>query len=195
MISCAWSWRDKTGITSIDDLEGKRIATYSPGSASRAVTLQVLDALGYEESDFASVTAMSVTDMADALKDGTIDVAAFTSGIPGASVSDLNSTQDMVMLELPQDVLDQIIEEHPAYRAYTITSEAYSDLTEDCTTIGMPLGLFCNADMNDDLVYEITKAHADGAAWNTGDTLSIYNDGGIPFHPGAARYYDEIQGK
>lgn len=196
----------ETGITSLKDLKGKRIAAASPGTAARPATLQILEALGYEESDLAAVTAMSATDMADALKDGTIDVAAINTGVPGSAVSDLNSTRDIVMLQVPQDILDQIIEKHPAYRIYTITSEDYSDLTEDCTTLGLPLGLFCNADMDEDLVYEITKvlnestdemaaAHADGAAWSTESTLPIYNEGEILFHPGAARYYDEIQGK
>lgn len=197
---------EETGITSMEDLKGKRIATASPGTAARPATMQILEAMGYEESDFASVTAMSMTDMGDALKDGTIDVAAFNTGVPGAAVADLNSTRDIVMLQVPQDALDKVLKEHPAYRLYTVTNEAYSDLTEDCTVLGLPLGLVCNADMDEDLVYAITKtlnesteelaiAHADGAAWNTESSLSVYNDGEIPFHPGAARYYDEIQGK
>lgn len=196
----------ESGITSLYDLKGKKIATSSPGSAVRTATLQVLEAMGYKESDFASITAMTLSDMGDALKDGVIDIGVFNGGVPGAAVSDLNSTRDIVMLQVPQDILDTILSEHTAYRTYLVTSEDYSDLTEDITVLGLPMGLACNADMDEELVYQITKilnesteqlanSHTEGADWNTENSLAFYNDGSIPFHPGAARYYDEIQGK
>lgn len=196
----------ETGITSMEDLAGKRIATSNPGTAVRIATLQVLEAIGYSESDFASVTAMTPSEMADALKDGAVDVAVFNGGTPAAGVSDLNSTRDIVMLQVPLDVLDKVVEEHPAYKTYVVTSEVYSDLTEDCVILGLPSGIFCNADMDEDLVYEIAKvlnesteelaaAHSEGADWNTENSLEVYLDGGIPFHPGAARYYDEVLGR
>lgn len=195
----------ETGITSLDQLKGKRVATLNPGTATRVATLQVLEAMGYQESDFAALMALTPNDMADALKDGSIDVGVFSGGAPTAAVSDLNSTQDIVMLQAPLEALNKVLEEHPGYRLYTITSDVYSDMTEDCTLLGLPMGMFCNADMDEDLVYEITKAlnegtdeltaaHAEGANWNTENTLPFYLDGSIPFHPGAARYYDEIQG-
>lgn len=195
----------ETGITSLEEMKGKRIATASPGSAVRIATLQVLDALGYEESDFASITAMTASDMGDALRDGAIDIAVFNVGIPGAAVSDLNSTRDILMLEIPEDAMDKVLAENPTYRTYRVTSNEYSDLTEDVIVLGLPMGYACNADMDDDLVYEITKVlnasteelaaiHAEGANWNTENSLSFYQDGSIPFHPGAARYYDEVLG-
>ena len=196
----------ENGITSLDDIKGKRLATSNPGTAVRIATLQVLEAMGYEESDFASITAMTPSDMADALKDGVIDVGVFNGGTPTAAVSDLNSSRDIVMLQVPQDVLDKVVEEHPGYSTYTVGSKEYSDMPEDCEILGLPMGIGCNADMDEDLVYEITKvlnestdelakAHSEGAEWNTENSLAFYDDGGIPFHPGAARYYDEIQGK
>lgn len=194
---------EESGITSLDDIKGKRIATSNPGTAVRIATLQVLEAMGYEESDFASVTAMTPSDMADALKDGVIDVGVFNGGTPTAAVSDLNNTRDIVMLQVPEDILDKVVEEHPGYRTYTVTSKEYSDMTEDCVILGLPSGFGCNADMDEDLVYKITKvlnestdelaeAHSEGAEWNTENSLGFYNDGTIPFHPGAARYYEEI---
>ena len=196
----------ETGITSLEDLKGKRIATSSPGSAVRTATLQVLEAMGYEESDFASITAMTLSEMGDALKDGVVDIGVFNGGVPGATVSDLNSTRDIVMLQVPQDILDKILSEHLSYRTYSVTSDDYSDLTEDYTVLGLPMGMACNMDMDEDLVYEITKvlnentdalaaAHSEGADWNTENSLEFYNAGTVPFHPGAARYFDEIQGK
>ena len=195
----------ESGITSLQELSGKRIGTASPGSVARTATLQVLDALGYKEDDFASITAMTLSDMGDALKDGVIDVGVFNGGIPGAAVSDLNSTRDILMLEIPEDALSKVLAENPTYRTYSVTSNEYSDLTEDVIVLGLPMGLACNADMDDDLVYEITKvlnasteelaaAHSEGADWNTENSLAFYQDGAIPFHPGAARYYDEVLG-
>ena len=196
----------ETGITSLDQLKGKRVATANPGTVVRLGSLQVLKEMGYEDSDFASLTALSPADMGDALKDGSIDMAIINGGTYNAALADLNSTRDIVMLQVPLDVLDKVIEEHPGYITDTVNGEIYSDLTEDFTILGMPMALWCNADMGEELVYEITKvlnestdelaaAHTNGIDWNTENTLTFYNDGSIPFHPGAARYYDEIQGK
>ena len=196
----------ESGITSLDQLAGKRIATHNPGTTGRAATLLLLKEMGYEESDFASITAMTPSDTADALKDGTIDVGIFNTGLPGAAISDLNSTRDIVMLQVPEDVLNKVIKENPAYVSTSVSKDVYSDMTEDCTVLGIPMGLVCNEDMDEDLVYEITKAlnegtadlaaaHTEGAEWNTENSLGFYNGGAVPFHPGAARYYDEIQGK
>lgn len=194
----------ESGITSLDQLKGKRIATMNPGTATRVATLQILEALGYKESDFAALLALTPSDIADALKDGTVDVGVLSGSAPSAAVSDLNSTRDIVMLQVPQNTLDQIMEEHPGYRLYTITPDAYSDMTEDCTVVGLPMGMFCNEAMDEELVYQMTKAlnentnevaaaHADGALWSTENTMPFYEAGDIAFHPGAIRYYEEIQ--
>lgn len=196
----------ESGITSLDQLKGKKVSTSNPGTVTRMGTLQVLDKMGYKEDDFASLTAMTSADMADALKDGALDVGVFNGGTYIASLADLNSTRDVVMLQAPEDILDELIKEHPGYTTEVVTPDVYSDLTQDYTILGMPMALWCNADMDEDLVYEITKvlnesvdemaaAHTNGADWNTENTLAFYNGGTVPFHPGAARYYDEIQGK
>lgn len=193
----------ESGITSLDQLKGKRIATMNPGTATRVATLQILEAMGYEESDFAALLALTPSDIADALKDGSVDVGVFSGSAPSAAVSDLNSTRDIVMLQVPQETLDQIMKEHPGYRLYTITSDAYSDMTEDCTVVGLPMGMFCNEALDEELVYQMTKAlnentdevaaaHTDGALWSTENTLPFYEAGDIVFHPGAVRYYEEI---
>lgn len=195
----------ESGITSLDHLKGKRIATHNPGTTGRAATLLLLEAMGYQESDFASLIAMVPSDAADALRDGAVDVAIFNTGLPGAAISDLNSLRNIVMLQVPTDVLNQVAEDHPGYVTYNITKDVYSDMTEDCLVLGIPTGLVCNADMDEDLVYEITKvlnegtdklaaAHLEGADWNTENSLMFYQEGSIPFHPGAARYYDEVLG-
>lgn len=196
----------ETGITSLDQLKGKRIATSNPGTVVRQGSLQVLEALGYQESDFAALTAMTPADMADALKDGAIDVAIFNGGVYIAALADLSTTRDIVMMQVPQEILDKVQEEHPGYSTVVVPGGTYQGVTQDYTILGMPMGLWCNADMDEDLVYEITKAlnestdelaaaHTEGGYWNTENSLTFYNDGSVPFHPGAARYYDEIQGR
>ena len=194
------------GISSLADLKGKKIATPPAGSVARAAALKTLYAYGYTDSDFASITAMSYSDMGDALKDAAIDVGIFAGGTPQSTVSDLNSTRDIVMLPIPQETIDKVLAENQAYTTFEVTSDAYSDLTEPVTLISIPMGLGCNLDMDEDLVYEITKtlnssteelasAHAEGINWNTENSLTFYNAGAVPFHPGAARYYDEVKNK
>jgi TRAP-type uncharacterized transport system substrate-binding protein len=73
----------------------------------------------------------------------------------------------------------------------------------DVQVVSIPQSIGCNIDMDEELVYEITKAlnertdelaaiHSEGSAWTLENSLAAYKAGAVPFHPGAARYYDEM---
>ena len=87
----------------------------------------------------------------------------------------------------------------PYYTAYTVPAGTYKGQTEDVTTITVKATLIVSADIDEDTVYEITKAIFDNVEAITaehakGAELSIENaTSGMtaPFHAGAARYFAE----
>lgn len=194
---------EENGIKSFSDLKDKRIAVPPITTVVYTAAMQVLAAYGYSESDFASVTPMAFNDQGDALKDGSIDLAVVAGGFPQAVASDLNSSRDIVMLSISDEVMSKIREETPSYNAEIIPAGTYSDVTDEVQVVSIPQSIGCNIDMDEELVYQITKAlnehtdelaatHAEGAAWNLENSLAMYKAGTVPFHPGAARYYEEM---
>ena len=66
--------------------------------------------------------------------------------------------------------------------------------------------LIANENLDDELVYKITKTlnentaelakiHLNGKDWSKETTKPIYEKKVVPFHPGAERYYKEVFGK
>lgn len=193
----------ENNIKDFSDLKGKRIGVPPITTVVYTATIQILAAYGYKESDFASLTPMAFNDQGDALKDGSIDVAVVAGGFPQAVASDLNSSRDIVMLSISDEVMAKIIAETPSYKAEIVPAGTYSDVDYEVQVVAIPQGIGCNIDMDEDLVYEITKVlnestdklasmHAEAREWNLENTLAVYKAGVVPFHPGAARYYDEI---
>jgi TRAP transporter TAXI family solute receptor len=190
-------------INDFSDLKGKKIGVPPVTTVVYVATMQVLAAYGYEESDFASITPMAFNDQGDALKDGSIDVAVVAGGFPQAVASDLNSSRDIVMLSISDEAMAKVLAETPAYNAEIVPAGTYSDVDYDVQVVSIPQSIGCNIDMDEELVYEITKAlnertdelaaiHSEGSAWNLENSLAAYKAGAVPFHPGAARYYDEM---
>ena len=198
----------ENGITDFSNLKGKKLGVPPITTVVYVAAMQVLKAYGYEESDFASVTPMAFSEQGDALKDGSIDVACVGGGFPQAVISDLNSSRDIVMLSVSDEAMEKVLAETPSYNKEIVPAGTYSDVTEDITVISIPQSIGCNVEMDEDLVYEITRilnestdtlaaTHAEGKAWNLENSLAAYKSGVVPFHKGAARYYEEMikQGK
>ncbi len=80
----------------------------------------IIEAYGISVDKDLKATPMSFSDQADALKDGTIDVGIFGGGIPQSSISDLNTSKDIVMLTLSDEVIGKLLKDHPAYAIETI---------------------------------------------------------------------------
>lgn len=184
---------------------GTRLGVGEPGSN---VQNQAADVLGLYDLTLDDVEGaeLSQSEQATALQDGEIEGAFLGGGLPLASASEIDANVGARILSIPPDKLAQYLEENPADFETTIPAGTYSGTTSDVATPAYPSLLVVNADMSDDVAYEITKTlleHADevakvhpagaeytlenafrGAEYYTGDL-------GVKFHPGAQKYYEE----
>lgn len=133
------------------------------------------------------------------LKDGGAD-AAFMGGVPpNGLVQGLCQENDVVFIKLDADIADQL-SEFPFYAPATVKAGTYEDLTEDLATVNVGnMQLITHADVDEEVVYQFTKllyenreaiaeGHPAGKAINP---KNVAKDVGIPFHPGAIRYFKE----
>ncbi len=186
-----------TGITSVTQFAGKKIAVGAAGSGVEANARQILAAYGFSYEDI-NPQYLSFAEAAAGLKDGNIDAAFITAGTPTSAVLDLSAQNDVVLLPIDAAVADQLVEEFPFYTKVTITADVYN-LEADVDTLAVKAMLVATDEMSEDMAYNITKAIFEnldklGAAHTAGKLVSLETaqDGiSIPLHPGAEKYFNE----
>ncbi len=187
-----------SGITSLSDLVGKRVSVGAPGSGTEVSARTLLEANGITYSDFRG-QRLNFNETADALRDGDIDAGFWSVGPPTSSIMSLATSRDIRVINLSQEEIDNAREAQPVFAHYEMPANTYEGQTEMVNTIGTPNVLIVNADMPEELAYQVTRVmfeHVDElreihpAANSTTVRFSL-GATPIPLHPGALRYYEE----
>ncbi len=189
--------RADSGINSIEDFKGKRISIGAAGSGVYTNALHILESAGLTLEDI-DAQYLSFSESADGLKNKQIDAAFITAGIPNAAITELGSTVDVKLISLSETEVNNLIAAHPTYANLTLAADTY-ELDEDVNCVAITALLVCSKDLDEELVYNMTKAlfeqegiltHAK-AAEITLDSAFV-GVGDLPLHPGAQRYYQEV---
>ncbi|MEY8210562.1 TAXI family TRAP transporter solute-binding subunit [Corynebacterium sp. MNWGS58] len=187
-----------SGITTVEDLRGKRVSVGSPNSGVEANAKILLEAFGLTYDDF-DVDFLSYSDSADQLQNGQIDAAFTSSGIPNSAIMDLSAQQDVRIVPIEGKGLDALLENYPIINTGVIPANTY-DNTEDVPVIAMMNQLVVRKDAAEHDVYLATKAlfenldelHSSAKAAQK-ITLDSVEDGLVlDLHPGARRYFEEV---
>lgn len=186
---------DQTGITSVEDLKGKKVSVGAPGSGTYINAEQILEIHGLTMDDI-EAQHLDFGESTGGIQDGNIAAAFITGGTPIGAVEGLSATSDVSIVGIEQDKVDELIEKYPYYAADTIEAGTYG-LESEVNTVAVLAMLIVTDDLSEDLVYNMTKAIYEGAGSMAHDkakfiTLESALDGiGIDLHPGAAKYFDE----
>lgn len=185
----------KSGITSIEDLKGKKVSVGAPGSGTAANAQQILEVHGITFDDIKKQD-LSFDESVAGIQDGNIDAAFVTAGTPTGAVEGLSATTDVVILPIAQDKIDEILGKFPFYIQDEVPAGTYG-LDSAVATVAVQAMLVVRSDLSEDVVYDITKSifenldkvtHAKGKLISAEKAL---NGVGIDVHPGAQKYYDE----
>ncbi|MBV0911185.1 TAXI family TRAP transporter solute-binding subunit [Anianabacter salinae] len=188
-----------SGITSLEDLRGKRVSIGAPGSGTEVNTAAILEANGisYDEID---EQRLNFNETADALANGDIDAGFWSVGAPTSSILNLATTNGIVILELSEEELAAAQAADPTFARTTLAGGTYTGVEDDINVLGIPNVLVVSSEMSDDLAYALTSAMftniADLQAVHpaANETTVEFTLGAtpVPLHPGAIRYYEEI---
>lgn len=188
----------KTGIKSVADFKGKKIAVGAAGSGVEANARQILAANGLTYADI-NPQYLSFAEAANGLKDGNLDAAFVTAGFPTAAIQDISAQHEIVMIPVSDETADKLIAQYPFYTKVSIPAGTYQNQKEDVQALAVKAMLVVTDKMDEDTAYEITKAiysnldklaatHAVGKLI----TLESATDGlSIPLHPGAEKFFNE----
>ncbi len=191
--------RKGAGIKSVKDLKGKRVSLDEPGSGTLVDARIILEAYGLSEKDVVA-DFIKPTPAIDKIKDGQLDAFFIVAGYPTGAVAELASSAGAELVAIDGPEAEAIVKKYGFFAAQSIPAGVYEGIGET-KTISVGAQWVVGAGVDEDLVYEITKAvwneksrklldngHAKGKAI----TLESALDGvGIPLHPGAARFYKE----
>ncbi|WHX98359.1 TAXI family TRAP transporter solute-binding subunit [Neobacillus sp. DY30] len=184
-----------SGITSVQDLKGKKVSVGAPGSGTAANAEQILEVHGMTFADIQKQD-LSFDESTQGIQDGTIDAAFVTAGTPTGAVEGLGATEDVVIVPIEQGKIDDLIKKYPFYVKNEIPSGTYG-LETAVTTVAVQAMLVAKSDLSEDVVYDITKAifeNLDKVTHAKGKLIKVENaltGVGIDVHPGAQKYFDE----
>ncbi|KMM36537.1 TAXI family TRAP transporter solute-binding subunit [Guptibacillus hwajinpoensis] len=185
----------ETGISSIDDLKGKKVSVGAPGSGTYANAEQVLEIHGISMEDI-DAQHLAFDESTEGIQDGTIDAAFITSGTPTGAVEGLSAVKPVTILPIEDDKISELVEKYPYYAEDTIKSGTYG-LESEVKTVAVLAMLVTRSDLDEDYVYQLTKAifdNSDKITHAKGEFItadSALEGVGIDLHPGAQKYFDE----
>ena len=187
-----------SNVKSLADLRGKRIAVGAAGSGTEVNCRQILEALGLTYEDV-TPQYLSFAEAANGLRDGNVDVAVVTAGVPTAAIRDVASQKDVIILPVSTVLADKLIAKYPFYTKVAIPKDTYPKQRADVQTLAVKAMLLVDASAEDSLVYDMTKA-----IYTSTDRLAMAHAQGanirkataqegmpIPLHPGAEKFFKE----
>jgi TRAP transporter TAXI family solute receptor len=188
----------ESGINSIEDMAGKRISVGAAGSGTEANARQIFEAYGMTYDDF-DESFLGFAESSTGMQNKTLDGAFIVAGIPNSSIMELAAMTPVKLITLDADKIQALIDKYGFYSSYEIPDEAYENIEGGCTTVSILATLACSADLDDALVYNLTKtlfeSQAELAQANEKakelDIEKAVVGVSVPFHPGAEQYYKE----
>ena len=188
-------------VSDIVDLKGESAALGRKNSGTIGSNRVLLEGLGVNLDEDFTLVEGGYGPSAEALGNGQVSLASTPAGAPvGAVTQLLASNGDSVEI---LDVTDEELEKMDAGRGlwtrYTIDAGTYPGQDEAIETIAQPNFLAVNADVDEEHVYQLTKAmyenlpflQAIHPATNAMSLDAALAGLPVPLHPGAARYYEE----
>jgi TRAP transporter TAXI family solute receptor len=187
------------GIRTISDLKGKRVALDEAGSGTLISARQVLAAYGLKESDI-QPEYIKPNQAGDKLRAGTLDAFFFTGGAPARAITDLVPIGiDLLPLDGPQ--AQRMRKASPFLVTDTIAADTYPNIAAT-PTLSVGAQWITRDTVDSELVYQATKSLYSAMGQQAllqghvkGRFITLANavqGAGIPYHPGALRFYKEV---
>lgn len=198
------------GIRSLDDLRDKTVFLGPPGGGAwNSAHAWLKNQTGMEAGKDYKNYKGSWGSAFQAFQDHQVDAYVVGGLPPFPQMEQLTATNKMHLLGPTKAELEaqpeamQAMTRLPGRSLEVIDVSVYGDgvdNTEDVYTYGAWVGVITRADMDEETVYEVTKAFWEAAKdarastpWLQSITEEVgVQDGDLALHPGAARYYEEI---
>jgi uncharacterized protein len=194
--------RDDSDMRTVEDLEGKRLAWgYTSQQIIQTVLNGVLANAGLGADDVQQVLVPNLIRGVDEFIAGNVDAGFFAIG--PAKVAEADASVGGIRF-LPmgesEEAMARMRDAVPSsYIATVQPTQATTGVEEPLPTMHYNYTMFVNAELPDDLVYDLTRVLAEKSEQMAAsvplfkqlDPKALWRDFGVPYHAGALRYYEE----
>jgi uncharacterized protein len=189
------------GIVKLQDLKGKRVALDERASGTFINAQMVLNAFGLKETDL-KADYIKADQAAEKLKKGDLDAFFYMGGAPAKPISELIAAGEKIeLLNLRGEETDKLLAMNTYFSSTMIAADTYKGMPST-QTLAVSAQWVTSAKVDNNLVYDMTKAlfsEETQKRFQTGHpkgklitAKTAVLGAGIPFHPGAQRYYKEM---
>ncbi len=192
--------RKGSGIRSVRDLKGKRVALDEPGSGTLIDAEILLRAYGLKKEQL-NVEYSKFQQAAERLREGKLDAFFVVVGYPATIISQLAEEMGVELISIDGPESERIIRDNPFFSRGEIPPNTYKGIGVPVATINVQAQWLTSSDLDEALIYQITrtlwnensrrlldKGHSKGKMIRLKNALSGL---AVPLHPGAARFYRE----
>ncbi len=189
-----------TGIKTIEDLKGKRVSPGAVGSASEVTADRIMQAAGLDPQADIERVQLGVAETVAAIQDGTVDVGAWSGGLPTGAIVDLASSDELVLIDTGE-YAEQLAEEYgDFYFEGEIPAETYEGQDEPSSQVVSPNILVVRSDMDESLQEDMTRVIFENkeqliTVHPAAEELDPENAAEVAFIetcPGAQAYFDSV---
>lgn len=194
-----WVALKESGVKTLYDLKGKKVALGPQGSGGTKQAISVLRVHGITVNDFQPVY-MGYGEAIEAMADGLIDASVQLYPVPASTIQQLTKQRDIVLVTADEKALNKLTDMPPV--PVIIPPNTYKGQSEPVLIQGAPSYLWVRPDLAEDLVYRVVKAvFTKKPELETGNPLlkemrlvtkSEAERLGVKVHPGVIRYAEEI---
>ena len=187
-------------VRSIRDLHGLRVSTGAVKSSTEVTAGRTLEAVELDAERDLKRHRLGLDGSIQAFRNGQIDAFFWSGGLPTSGIKDLASRLPIRLVPLGEQV--NWLRRHYGtyYRRAEVPSTTYPDV-QQAVTVGVPNYLVVSGDLEERLVYELTRVlfqyrREIGAKVPSGrllDARSAISTMPVQLHPGAERYYRDVK--
>ncbi|MFM5680717.1 TAXI family TRAP transporter solute-binding subunit [Aeromonas veronii] len=141
-----------SGITTLADIEGKRVYPGNNGAGEQITSQALMAAMGWQPGQFAAYQLKSDSEPLEGLCDGSLDAAFVVAGHPSLAVGDLISRCKVRLIPIEGEQIDTLLKQHPYYQRSRIAANLYPGQTSAINNIGMSAELVALASLPDPIV-------------------------------------------
>ena len=199
---------DETGITTVEELVEQKypvkIIIKTNGTLGELSAEKVFEALGVTLEDITSWGGTVEKTGGDAIKSGLqddlYDMTIDHIGAGQANTTELCLTHDMYAVQLGDETLENLVE--MGYDYITMEANTWNGQTEDIKTVGSQQVVLVPTSMDYAVAYNLAKAICENVdelassvsamSYLDPETAGTMALTGVPLHPGAAAYYEEM---
>jgi TRAP transporter TAXI family solute receptor len=188
-----------SGVSSVGELRGKRVALGPAGSGTEQNALQILEVHGLKPTDLAQAERIDTAEAVTRMRAGQLDGAFFTVGAGSGLIRDFLADGRARLVPVAAAQIARLRVTLPFYWVDEIPADTYPGQPAAVSTPSVRVMLVTTASADEGAIYGLTRAlvdnfpalqaaHPAARGLSAETALRVVT---VPLHPGAFRLYRE----